>query len=553
MSAEVLRKGAQAARASAGALLFDGEVRDREALKSQRKDVPIQGFDVFLAGFTKALFASSRFSPVYVTKEAAESFLPNAPPWLRDFAPQIRTVSANDPSELGELERLILLSVGPEMIQLAWLRARLHRPDWPVTAILHSLSPAPRIRYFFTSALLATLTDHDAFVCPSQAAKRALENVYLSVPEEIRGGRKLPFELPVIPCGVDSREHAAIDRGAARQALGLAPAATVFLYFGRLAADKCDFLPLLIAFSQLPADSGATLVLAGDDTQYRMAGALAGVAQELGCGDRVQVRADLSHAAKLELLAAADVFVSPTENAQESFPLTIAEAMAAGLPVVTSDWGAHGELVQQGETGFLVPTYLPPATEPWHLLTLYSGMSHENLLAMSTAVDVGELGRCLLLLLERPELRRAMGGRARRWAEDNLDWQTVIGRFDELWLELLERAKSGGKRREPFLCSSFHEVFAGYPTKALEGGDRVEICDSPGGRMARQLPGVLSSGRHFKAETSDRVLTLLAAQGATRLDALVELACDGSQLTATDVERHTGRLIKYGIVRLARI
>jgi glycosyltransferase involved in cell wall biosynthesis len=552
MSVDGARQAVEAGRAAAGALLFDGEVRDREALKSQRKDVPIQGFDVFLAGFAKALFAYSRFSPVYVTKEAAGSFLPNSPPWLQECAPRIRTVSANDPSDLGELERLILLSVGPEMIQLAWLRARLHRPDWPVTAILHSLSPAPRIRYFFTSALLPMLAAHDAFVCPSEAAKRALENVYLSVPEEIRGRRSLPFELPVIPCGVDSGEHAATDRGAARQALGIAPATPVFLYFGRLAADKCDFLPLLISFSQLPKDSGAMLVLAGDDTQYRMAGALAGVAQELGCGDRVQVKADLGHAAKLELFAAADVFVSPSDNTQESFPLTIAEAMAAGLPVVTSDWGAHGELVRDGETGFLVPTYLPPAADPWHMLTLYSGTSHENLLAMSTAVDVGELARRLQMLLERPDLRQAMGREAQRWAAENLDWQRVMGRYDDLWLELLRRSKCGEQRRKPFRCSSFHEVFAGYPTKALRGEDRVEICDSPGGRMARQIPGVLSSGRHFKAETFDRVLTLLAAQGATRLDTLVELAGDGTRLAATEVERHAGRLIKYGIVRLAR-
>ena len=163
---------------------------------------------------------------------------------------RLSSISANDPSELAEIERLVLLSVGPEMIQFAWLRSRLQRPDWPITAVLHSLSPAPRIRYFFTSALLPTLGKHDAFVCPSQAAKRAMENLFLSVPEEVRSCPSIPFEMPVIPFGIDCQEHGAVDREAARGTHGLPASAVVLLCFGRLAPDKCDLLPLLIAFSR---------------------------------------------------------------------------------------------------------------------------------------------------------------------------------------------------------------------------------------------------------------------------------------------------------------
>ena len=511
--------------ASAGALLFDGEFRDREQQKGVRKDVRLQGFDVFVAGFVKALFTHSRFSPVYFTREAAVSLLRTPPPWLRGREERVRRVSANDPVELRELERLIMLSVGPEMIQFAWLRARFQRPDWPVTAVLHSLSLPPRLRYFFTSGLLPLLGRHDALVCPSRAVKRAMESLFLSVPAEIRVCPEIPFELPVIPCGVETAEHAAVDRQAARQALGLSPDAVIFLYFGRLAPDKCDLLPLLLAFAQLPPESGAVLVVAGDDTQLRLGPALVAVAEQLGCGGRVRAETDVSRQAKLELLSAADVFVSPSENTQESFALTVAEAMASGLPVVTSDWGPHGELVEPGKTGLLVSSYLPPAASPWHTLTLYSGLPQENLLAMSTAVDVDELSAAMRLLLERPELRREMGEAARRRAVEALDWRVVMGQYDDLWEELLRRAAARRREPEPFACSSVQEVFAGYPTRSLNGEDRVELGDGPVAATARRLPGVLGTNAHFDAGVFDRLLAALAA-GPQEIARLVELAAD---------------------------
>ena len=50
--------------------------------------------------------------------------------------------------------------------------------------------------------------------------------------------------------------------------------------------------------------------------------------------------------------AAADVFLSLVDNIQETFRLTPIEAMAAGLPVVVSDWDGYRYTVRDGETGF---------------------------------------------------------------------------------------------------------------------------------------------------------------------------------------------------------
>jgi glycosyltransferase involved in cell wall biosynthesis len=75
------------------------------------------------------------------------------------------------------------------------------------------------------------------------------------------------------------------------------------------------------------------------------------LADRLGMSDRVMFLGERTDVA--ELLAQSHVFVLASN--WEGFPLTVLEAMRAGLPVVASDVGGVDEAVVDGETGFLVP------------------------------------------------------------------------------------------------------------------------------------------------------------------------------------------------------
>ncbi len=140
-----------------------------------------------------------------------------------------------------------------------------------------------------------------------------------------------------------------------RASLALPPEAPVFVTVGRLSLQK-NSAALLRAFaSQALRSLGAHLLLAGDGD---LRSQLEQFALRLSLGDRIRflgVRSDVPR-----LLAAADVFALASRY--EGNPLTVMEAMAAGLPVVATRVGCVPELVSP-DTGLLVAPGDEPALE----------------------------------------------------------------------------------------------------------------------------------------------------------------------------------------------
>src|SRR6185437_9144143 len=95
-----------------------------------------------------------------------------------------------------------------------------------------------------------------------------------------------------------------------------------------------------------------------------------------------------------ELWAGADVFISLVDNIQETFDITPVEAMAAGLPVVVSDWDGYRSTVRDGVEGFLIPTLGGPTSGlgvtmiSRHLFEIMSYQAYVGEVAQYTAVHV---------------------------------------------------------------------------------------------------------------------------------------------------------------------
>jgi len=128
-----------------------------------------------------------------------------------------------------------------------------------------------------------------------------------------------------------------------RAALGIPSTAFVVGYLGRLSVEKkvCD---LISAFAGSCADY---LLIGGWGIEEP---ALRRQAQDLGLEDRV-VFAGVIHEPAV-FYEAIDIFALVSES--EGMPLSVAEAMMAGLPVVASSVGAVPEMLRHGEAGLLV-------------------------------------------------------------------------------------------------------------------------------------------------------------------------------------------------------
>ena len=123
----------------------------------------------------------------------------------------------------------------------------------------------------------------------------------------------------------------------------------IMLFFGRIGRRKGCF-DLIHAFAKLPTEQQkcSKLILAGDGEII----AGSNLAESLNLADRVEFLGWIDADRRNELLATADIFILPSYN--EALPMALLEAMAWGLPVVTTPVGGIPEVVISAKNGLLV-------------------------------------------------------------------------------------------------------------------------------------------------------------------------------------------------------
>lgn len=203
----------------------------------------------------------------------------------------------------------------------------------------------------------------------------------------------------VIANGIPTSHYACprITRSEWRVREGFTDDQVLFVCVARLAPQK-NHAVLLKAFAEGPGgDPKAHLVLVGDGP---LRDRLQGQAESIGLARRIHflgVRTDIP-----DVLGAMDVFVLSSD--WEGNPLSVMEAMASGLPIVSTAAGGVPDLFANGREGFLVPRG-----------------------------DAQALSGSMLFLLRDQETRQSMGAGAARHAKENFDVSRMVQQYEQLY------------------------------------------------------------------------------------------------------------------------
>ena len=272
----------------------------------------------------------------------------------------------------------------------------LHRI--PLVVTLHSLEPLRpwKADQLGTGYLLSTGVERHAV----ESADRVIA-VSESMGEDVRRHFAVdPARVAVVHNGIDAvsyrrtAERGALDRLGVRE--------PYVLFVGRISEQKGLF-HLIEAARALPASVQVVLCAAAPDTPElaaRLGEAVGGrsairlIPEMLGVADVVQL---YSHAS---------LFVCP--SVYEPFGLINLEAMACEIPVVASAVGGIPEVVEDGQTGVLVPPGRPD-----------------------------ELAQAMRALLDDPARARAMGAAGRRRVEARFTWARVAEHTERVYGEAI--------------------------------------------------------------------------------------------------------------------
>lgn len=160
-------------------------------------------------------------------------------------------------------------------------------------------------------------------------------------------------------------------------------------------------------FARVCQEIPSRLVMVGDGPERSRAEKRA---EDLEIADRVVFLG--KHLSVDEVLACADLFLLPSES--ESFGLAALEAMSCGTPVVASNVGGLPEVVEDGESGRLLPVG-----------------------------DIEAMAQAAVEILSSDALWRAMSDRSREIALTKFSAEAIVGVYEDYYREVVDAAGAG--------------------------------------------------------------------------------------------------------------
>ncbi len=225
---------------------------------------------------------------------------------------------------------------------------------------------------------------------------------------ELTNYYKIPaHKIQVIHNGVDIKKfQPAVDKRKVKVAMGLNPDDLAIVSVGRLYARKGLFTLIESMPDVIKKFPKAKFIVSGKGQSDEMH-KLNAYAERLGVRGNIVFTGYTPDRELPKLYQAADVFAFSTFY--EHHPFAVLEALATGLPVVTTTVGGIPETIDSGKNGYLVEPFNPR-----------------------------QFSEKILRLLENPVEAQEMGKKARQTVEQQLDWRIVVKEAMKVYDKVLE-------------------------------------------------------------------------------------------------------------------
>jgi 1,2-diacylglycerol 3-alpha-glucosyltransferase len=266
----------------------------------------------------------------------------------------------------------------------------------------------------------------DGVIAPSDSLARVIKKRGVEVP------------IRVVPTGIHVQAFANGDGARFRRKCKVPTTAFVVGHVGRLAPEKnLEYLAESVAHFMKSAPRARFLVVGGGPSEEKLREVFA----RHDVSDQLILAGKHTGSALADAYCAMDVFVFASFS--ETQGMVLAEAMAAGLPVVALNASGVREVMRDGENGFMLPKNAPPQTFAKHVQRLHRDPKRRSAFGREAhrTAELFSRERCADLALEfYADVRRAT--RRERLLVDRSQWGQITERIGVEWKMLVEKAQT---------------------------------------------------------------------------------------------------------------